>query len=292
MTRSQRQQAWLGLILLGLMASTIISCAGKYVVNTYPSGSKVYVKDVLTKERKLIGLAPVQIEEESKLGEVFFLELEKESYQNKEIMIKVSPGESLTVTARLDPLAADKGADGAGAGEKKDDKNQPQQPPKDEDKKKKDWQAEIDDLKLRVALLENTASVYKDAIFSARFKGGPAGFDRDDNQRLIGLLFEGQQAIMKGDYASASKALDKAIMIDEYNSQAWLLRGSVAYLNKNLPEARKAWERTLKIDPYNKSAYYYLNEVYKRLGLNELPPKGPEMRYPSSVKEIEKRQGL
>lgn len=272
------------------LLSMSIGCSGKYVINTYPAGAKVYVKDVLTKERKLLGIAPIQMEEESKLGEVFFLEFEKESYQNKEVMMKVNPGESLTVSARLDPLSADKLAEAANA-QKNDDKNQPQQPPKDE-QKKKDWQADIDDLKLRVALLETTSDVFKEAMFSPRFKGGPAGFDRDDNQRLVGFLFEGQQAIVKGDYTAANMVLDKALQIDEYNSQAWLLKGSVAYLNKNLPDARKAWERTLKIDPYNKSAYRYLNEVYKRLGLNELPPKGPEMRYPATVKEIDKRQGL
>jgi len=277
---------WIGVHLL------LVGCAGKYVVNTYPAGAKVYVKDVLTKERKLLGISPIQINEESKLGEVFFLEFEKESYQNKEVMIKVNAGESLAVTSRLDPLSPDKLGDGSGnANAKNDDKNPPQPPPKD-DQKKKDWQAEIDDLKLRVALLENTSNVYKDAIFSARFKGGPATYDRDDTQRLIGLLFDGQQAIIKGDYLTAGQVLDKAIQLDEYSSQAWLLKGSVAYLNKNLPEAKKAWERTLKIDPYNKSAYHYLSEVYKRLGLTELPAKGPETRYPSSIREIEKRKGM
>jgi tetratricopeptide (TPR) repeat protein len=277
-----------GFIIGCFLLLVVSGCAGKYVINTYPAGAKVYVKDVLTKERKLLGVSPIQVLEESKLGEVFFLEFEKDSYQNKEVMIKVNAGESLTVTSRLDPLSTEKTGDGTNSA-KNDEKNPPQPPPKD-DQKKKDWQAEIDDLKLRVALLENTSSVYKDAIFSARYKGGPAAFDRDDNQRLIGFLFEGQQAIMKGDYKSANLALDKAIQIDEYSSQAWLLKGSVAYLNKNLPDAKKAWERTLKIDPYNKSAYHYLGEVYKRLGMTELPAKGPETRYPTSVRELEKRK--
>ena len=128
-------------------------------------------------------------------------------------------------------------------------------------------------------------------LFSPRFKGGPASFDRDESQKLVGYLFDGQQAIIKGDYKAAEAILDKAAQLDEYSSQVWLLKGSVAYLNKNLPGARNAWERTLKIDPFNKSAYHYLSEVYKKLGMAELPAKGPETRYPAAVKEIEKRQG-
>ena len=102
----------------------LISCAGKYVVNTFPAGAKVYVKDIQTKDRKLIGISPVQITEESKLGDVFFVELEKENYQNKEVMIKVNAGESLTLSARLDPLNPDK-MNGDQQMAKNDDKKRP-----------------------------------------------------------------------------------------------------------------------------------------------------------------------
>jgi tetratricopeptide (TPR) repeat protein len=275
-----------GLMLLSLFCG----CAGKYIVNTYPAGAKVYIKDIQTKDRKLVGLSPVQINEESKLGDVFFLELEKDNYQLKSVMVKVNAGESLTLSARLDPVNPDK-LNGDNQLAKNDEKkDQPQSKPPEE--KKKDWQAEIDDLKLRVALLENTTSIQKDAIFSARFKGGPAGFDRDTNERMVGMMFDVQQAIMKGNYEKANELVDKSIQMDEYSSHAWLLKGSIAYLKKDYPEARRAWERTLKIDPYNKPAYQYLSETYKRLGLKEMPSKGPDTRYPASQIEIESRKKI
>ncbi len=263
-------------------------CAGKYVINSYPSGAKVYIKDVQTKEKQLLGVTPLAIKEQSNLGDVFFVEFEKENYFPKEVMVKVNAGESLTLTSRLDPLNPERTAGTDVAKKENDQKPQPQ--PNKDDQKKKDWQLEIDDLKLRVALLENTSNLQKEAIFSARFKGGPAQFDRDDQDRMVGWLFETQQAIMKGQYDKASALLDKAIQTDEYSANAWMLKGSVSYLQKDYPGARKAWERTLKIDPYNKSAYKYLAEVYKRMGVNELPAQGPQMRYPSSQIEIEKRQ--
>ena len=167
-------------------------------------------------------------------------------------------------------------------------KDQPPSPKSDE--KKKDWQQEIDDLKMRVALLENTTSYQKEALFSPRFKGGPAGFDRDSAEKVVGVMFDTQQAILKGNYQKANELIDKALQIDEYSSHAWLLKGSVAYLKKDYPEAKRAWERTLKIDPYNKPAYQYLSETYKRLGMKEMPALGPDIRAPASQIEIEARK--
>jgi len=86
----------------------LAGCGGKYMVNTFPAGAKVYVKDIQTKERKLVGLSPVRIDEESRLGDVFFLEIEKDNYNPKSVMVKVNAGESLTLSARLDPLNPDK----------------------------------------------------------------------------------------------------------------------------------------------------------------------------------------
>lgn len=271
------------LVLLGMMLN-LVACGGKYMVKTFPAGAKVYLKDIQTQERKLIGVTPIEIAEESRLGNVFFLEFEKPNYSTKEVMVKVNEGESLTVSARLDPLSP--GDDSAAnVAKKDDDKKQQGQPPQD-DKKKKD---DLEDLKLRVALLENTMSFYKDAMFSPRFKGGPDKFDRDDSESVVGLMFKSQQQIARGQYDKALELLDKAIRMNEYSSSAWLLKGSASYLKKDFQSAKVAWEKTLKIDPYNKVAYNYLNQVYKRLGMNEMPTTGAELRYPASTIEIEKR---
>jgi tetratricopeptide (TPR) repeat protein len=275
--------------LLGLI---LTACSGKYLVKTYPAGAKVYIQDLQTKERKLVGLSPVQIKEESRLGDVFFLNFEKDNYQPKKVIVKVNPGESLTLAARLDPLVANQDesrGDGKG-GEKKDDqKPQPGKPPEKKKEAKQELEEQVEDLNLRVALLENTMSFYKDAMFSPRFRGGPARFDRDRNDKVIGHMFQAQQSIVQGNYIEALKKIDEALKLDEYVSNAWLLKGSVKYLMKDYDGARSAWERTLKLDGHNKVAYRYLNEVYKKLGINELPKKASELRYPSSQVEIEKR---
>lgn len=264
----------------------LTACSGKYLVRTYPSGAKVYTRDLASNEKKLIGISPVQLPEDSKLGDVFFLVFEKQSYKPKEVLVRVNEGESLTVSSRLDPASpGDSATDG---GDKKDDK-----PPggKPEEKPKKDeLQAIVEDLKLRVALLENTVSFYKDAMFSERYKGnGQAKFDRDRGDKVVENLFKAQQLIVNGKYDDALKLIDGALEQDEYLSNAWLLKGSLKFLQKDYKGARLAWERCLKMDPYNKVAYTYLNKVYEKLGLGSLPPTPAAMRYPAAQIEIEKQ---
>ncbi len=275
---------------------SIFGCSGKYLIKTYPAGAKVYLRDIKSNEKKLVGLSPAQIKEESGLGDVFFLVFEKQNYKEKEVMIRVNPGESLTVAAQLDPMINDgtttDGKNGADSGKKdNEDKPPPGQPKSDEKKAEMEkLKEEIADLNLRVALLENTTVLYKDAIFSARFQGGPAKFDRDRNDNVIGYMFQAQQAIAGNQLGKAIALIDKAIELDEYVSQAWLLKGSVKYLQKDYSSARSAWERSLKLDPYNKIAFKYLNEVYKRMGDSPLVAPPADLRTPSSVLDINKRK--
>ncbi len=279
-------------ILLVLSLFFIVGCGGKYLVKTYPSASKVYVRDIKTQEKRLIGLSPVQIDEDSRLGDVFFLVLEKNNYNTKEVMVRVNEGESLSVTAQLDPLTTDQLKEQQAAADGKKDDQKPQGQPDKKDKKK----AEVDELKekldeinLRVALLENTLSFYKEAMFSPRFQGGSPKFDRDRSDKMVGYMFQAQQAIVRKSYGEALGLLDKALQIDEYASHAWVLKGSVKYLQRDFQGAKVAWERSLKLDPHNKVAYRYLSSVYKRLNLESLPERPEMLRYPAAQVEIEKR---
>nr|BFD60554.1 hypothetical protein CKG001_26610 [Bdellovibrio sp. CKG001]BFD68159.1 hypothetical protein HAGR004_31810 [Bdellovibrio sp. HAGR004] len=285
------------LVLLSLSVTPVLlsSCAGKYSIKSYPNGAKVYIKDVQSQEKKLLGIAPLQVKEESKLGDVFFLIFEKQNYRTKEVMVKVNEGESLSVATRLDPLS-DEEKKAEELAQNDDQKKNDQQKPKPEDKDKKpedkkmeELLAEMQELKLRVALLENTSSFYKDALFSPRLSGGMPSTERDRTDRVVGHVFQGQQLIVKGQYEKALAEIDKALQLDEYSNNAWLLKGSVKYLQKDFEGAKIAWERCLKIDPYNKVAYQYLSDVYQRLGMAPLPKTGAEMRYPASNIEIEKR---
>ncbi len=284
---------WLTTVLSFYCVMLLSACSGKYSVKSYPNGAKIYIKDVQSQEKKLLGLAPLQIQEESKLGDVFFLVFEKQNYRTKEVMVKVNEGESLSVAARLDPLSDDeRKAEELAQNEKKDDQQKPKPEDKNkkpEDKKLEELLAELQELKLRVALLENTSSFYKDALFSPRLSGGMPTTERDRTDRVIGYVFQGQQLIVKGQYERALGEIDKALQLDEFSNNAWLLKGSAKYLQKDFEGARVAWERCLKIDPYNKVALQYLSDVYSRLGIKPIPKTGSELRYPASSLEIDKR---
>lgn len=274
------------LLLLAVVPLVLTACGGKYTVKSYPADAKLYVKDFKTNEKKLIGNTPAQIKEDAKLGDVFFLVLEKENYKPREIMVKVNEGESLAVAATLDPLAPGEGGENVA---KKDDKDKPQGSPK-KDEPPKDWQQEIADMKLRVALLENTAAFTKEALFSSRLAGGQPGADRDRRESVTGLVFQAQSNIAKGKLPEALEKIDKAIQLDEYAMNAWMLKGSVKYLQKDFQGARLAWEQTLKLDPYNQTVFKYLNNVYKMLNMDQMPENPASLRYPASNLEIQKQR--
>jgi len=275
-------------------------CAGKYLVKTYPSGAKVYTQDIKSADKKLVGLSPVQITEDSDLGDVFFLVVEKEKYKAKNVMVRVNPGESLTISTQLDPVNPDeqnKKMLAENENEKDKGEDPPPTPPKDDKKddeneeelaKMKD---EMIDLNLRISLLENTTDFYKDAMFSSRFSGNNlAKFDRDKNDTVVELMFQAQKAIGSNDLKKALQLIDEAIQKDAYVTNAWLLKGSVKYLQKDYIGAKTSWERSLKMDPYNKVALKYLNGVYKKLGQKQILKRPRNLRKPAALRDIDLRR--
>jgi hypothetical protein len=275
-------------ILLSVFILGLFGCGGKYAIKSYPSDAKIYIKDLKSNEKKLIGNTPLQMAEDKKLGDVFFVVVEKENYRPKEIMLRVNEGESLTVAATLDPLVGGEGVDGQGLAKKDENKDKPPGSPKKEDEPK-DWQKEIADMKLRIALLENTTSFYKDALFSPRLLGGVPTSDRDRRENVVSLVFQAQQKVSQGKTDEALEKLDKALQLDEYSANAWMLKGSIKYLKKDYSGAKLAWEQTLKLDPYNKAVYKYLNTAYKMLNMEPLAEDPAALRYPASTVELSKR---
>lgn len=264
--------------LVAVLASLLLSgCAARYVVKSYPDGATVFAKNVVTGEVKKMGVTPLTIKKTGDIGDVFFVTVEKDNYHPKQILLTPREGENLQLTITLDPLD-DKNR--SPAGDKGDEKGQGKNDPnKDKDKEK-----EMKDLLLRVALLENTLSLYKEALFSGRYSGagGYAKFDRDHTDEIVDHLFRAQQSTMLKKYDQALTELDQALLLDEYLPQAYLIKGSIYYLTKKFDEAKLAWERCLKIDPYNAQAYEYLRLVSTKLGVRPPPDRPSMLRAPAS----------
>ncbi len=262
--------------LAGLALVLASGCAARYTIKSYPEGATVFVKDVLTQEKKLVGQTPLKVKKTKEMGDVFFLSLEKDNFYPKQVLVTPHEGNNLMISVNLDPIQ-DNNRTLASKG-KEDGKNQ-QPNPQDQQKKQDDA---MKDLNLRVALLENTIAMYKDALFSGRYGGGMASYDRDRTDEIVDHLFKSQQLVMVKKYAQAQDELDKALMMDEYLPQAYLIKGTIFYVNKQYDQAKIAWERCLKIDPYNAQAYEYLRLVDNKLG-QPLPPDRPSMlRVPAS----------
>lgn len=271
-----------------MVTGLLTACGGKYIIKSYPADAKLYIKDFKTNEKKLIGNTPTSIKEDQKLGDVFFMVLEKENYKPKEIMVKVNEGESLAIAATLDPLiAGEGGASNVAKGDENKDKPQPGSPKKDDPPK--DFEKEMSDMKLRIALLENTSSFYKDALFSPRMAGGQPASERDRRENVTSFVFQAQQKISQGKHDLALASINKAIALDEFSANAWMVKGSINYLKKDYSAAKIAWEQTLKLDPYNKSVFKYLNTVYKMLNMEPMQEDPAALRYPASTIELNKR---
>jgi hypothetical protein len=256
----------------------MIGCATRYTVKSFPEGATVFVKDVVTQEKKLVGQTPLTLKKTKEMGEVFFFAIEKDNFYPKQVLMTPRDGENLTVSVLLDPTQ-----DKTAAGEGKDKGDQAAQ--KAADDKKKAEQA-MKDIDLRIALLENTVGIYKDALFSGRYGGGggtgPASFDRGKTDDIVDHLFKSQQLVMLKKYPEAQDELDKALMMDEYLPQAYLIKGTIFYVNKQYEQAKLSWERCLKVDPYNAQAYNYLRLVDKKLGMVQPPDRPSLLRAPAT----------
>jgi tetratricopeptide (TPR) repeat protein len=259
------------LVILAFVPFAFSACATRYTVKSFPEGATVFVKDLVTQEKKLVGQTPLTLKKTKEMGEVFFFAIEKDNFQSKQVLMTPKDGENLTISVMLDP-SQDKKDDKLANKDGKDDKGQS---PQDEKKKAEDA---MKDLNLRIAVLENTVSLQKDALFSGRYSGsgGPARFDRGRNDEIVDHLFKSQQLVMVKKYPEAQAELDQALMIDEYLPQAYLIKGTIFYVNKSYDQAKIAWERCLKVDPYNAQAYNYLRLVDKKLG-RAMPPDRPSM---------------
>ena len=247
------------------MAISIVSCSNSIKIHSYPSSAKVYIKDIITNTKQELGQTPLNITRTDEMSDVFFISIEKDDFLTREILVKSGENESIFIDAKLEPqeeklLAEQLGLKntpvGPGAGGKG----------KDRKKQVKEQETQIKEMETKIALLNNTLGMYKDALFSQRYAGGDR-FRARDNDKVVKLLFNAQKYIMGKKYTKAKATINKALQMDEYLSQAYILKGSIYYIGKSYAKARLNWERALEIDPYNAEVLKYLKRLYRKLGI-------------------------
>lgn len=254
--RSHQCLLSLGLLLLG-------ACATKYRVSTYPSGAKIKIENIVSREVFEVGEGPITFEHDERYGEGFIVIAEKDLFLPKRIYVTQIPGAETSYQINLEPKKST--LEGAKGDQAKDDKKDD----KDKDKDKPPQQPG-DDTDKRLAVLERTFEIYKDALFSQRYGTGPASYDRDRVDTSVALVSKTQQLMEKKKYNDAMKVIDKLIERDEYLAQGHILKGSVHYLKQEIPEAIVSWERALEINPSDRLTRQYLISAYRKAG-KQLP---------------------
>lgn len=66
-----------------------------------------------------------------------------------------------------------------------------------------------------------------------------------------GLDKQGKDAFQKKDYVSAIAAYDQALLLDEYYTEGWKLRGDAMMELKRYAEAAESYDRAITIDKTN-----------------------------------------
>jgi len=244
---------------------SLYSCANTVKINSYPNDAKVFVKDILTDTKTLLGQTPLNIKRTDQMSDVFFISIEKDDFLTRDILVKSNDNESIFIDAKLEPKEEKLLAEQLGL---QASPSSPSSSENDRKKKTDEQEQKLKELEKRLALLDNTLDMYKNALFSQRYSGGER-FTSRDNDKVLKLLFDAQKDIMNKRYKNANNKIDKALQIDEYLSQAYVLKGSIDYIERNFSKARINWERALEIDPYNSEVLKYLRRLYKRLGIEE-----------------------
>jgi len=255
-------------LLIVLIALATSACSSSIRVRSYPTEAKVFIKDIITGDKREIGKTPLDITRTEAMGDVFFLTLEKDDFLARDVLIKSLQDESVYINAKLEPkeektLAEQLGLQKEDAGGQKD-KNAEEQK-----KKLAEQMKMLQEMQAKIGTLDNTIDTYKDALFSQRYIG-TSRFSERNNDKVIKLLFTAQRNVMAKNYKLALKQIDKAIELDEYMAQAHVLKGSIYFISRNFPLARASWERALEVDPYNEEVLKYLQRLYGKIGI---PPR-------------------
>ena len=82
-----------------------------------------------------------------------------------------------------------------------------------------------------------------------------------DDLKVVGLDY-----VLLNDYADASQWLEKAVVLDGTNKDAWYYLGRAYYTKARLVEARKAFQTILDLDPSNAKAENNLGLIFETEG--------------------------
>ncbi len=211
----------LGGWFVGVLA--LSACATQYKVTTYPQGAKVRVENVVTKEVFEMGEGPVTFPFEERFGEGFVLSVEKDTFNPKKVFIARNSGAATNVAVTLEPRKVAVNPEAAPDNTKSDDEKKPNDPAK---------AGEDAEIGKRMAVLERTFEIYKDALFSQRYGSGPASYDRDRIDTQVALVTKAQQLIERKDFNGAEETVKKIIDRDEesgYKSDSrWCCKRTIA----------------------------------------------------------------
>jgi tetratricopeptide (TPR) repeat protein len=234
-------------ILLTSLSVTLLSCSSRYIVESYPTNSDVFVKSIVSKERRLIGKTPIKLRKDSITGDVFFIELEKEAYVPKKILIKPSDGNVVNLYIRLEPLEDHKKR----LQEAKDTISSLQ---KDRNRERMEMEKRSTDLKTierEVDFTDKQVSQHREMLFGSRYARGLAKYDRKKSEVIAYMLTKAEEHIKNKEFPQAENQVRESLQFDELNPYPYFMLGKIMFLKGQKIEAERLFNKATELDPYN-----------------------------------------
>lgn len=227
---------------------TLCSCSQRLLVRSFPNGAEVKVSDTSGTNSKVVGNTPIRLKVDKGLGSLFFIELSKEKYRSKRILVNTDENANLRVDTKLEVMAE----------YEERLKNAVSNVAKQQKKVKEFYNKEsgifelVKNSKETIDSIETQISLYKAMLFNQKYSRGIAAYDKERIEQLVELVDLSKKHESELQYNDAIKVMKQALNIDENNVYLYKYLSELYKKNKN----EAAYIETLKIierlNPSNK----------------------------------------
>jgi len=215
------------------------SCSQKILVKSYPSGAEVKVIDLSGDIEKPIGATPVNLKIEKNFGSMFYIEIEKDKYRTKKLLISAVDGTNLKIDTKLEVL---------------EDYNErlkqavnnvsnQQKAIKDTFDKEKLIDETFENKQNLINRIEIELSLYKAMMFDKKYSKGIANFDKNKLENIIDIVSKAKEEELKNNYKQAINFIYNALELDSNNIYLNSYLSKLYILNKEENEANKIQEK-------------------------------------------------
>lgn len=231
---------------------SLCSCSQRLLVRSFPNGAEVKVSDTTGTNSKVVGNTPIRLKIDKGLGSLFFIELSKDKYRTKRILVNTGENANLRVDTKLEVMA-----------EYEERLKQAVSNVAKQQKQVKDFYNKesgifelVKNSRETLDNIETQIALYKAMLFNQKYSRGIASYDKERIQKIVELVDLAKKHEAELQINDAIKVMRQALSYDDNN----------IYLYKYLSELYKknkddtGYKETIKImEKLNSNNKYTFN---------------------------------